>query len=273
VPALAAVALPAAAAKLRAAGRPAPVAMCILVVLRGFHAEYPLVVASNRDERTDRRAAPPGLWIGARRRLLSPRDRVAGGTWLALDDRGGFAGITNLAGVPPLAGAPSRGHLVHLVLDAADLDAGLAAVRARVAEQPHAGFQLVVSDGERVVVMRHARGACTEYEWLEPVLVVTNEHGPGALLPRGLSAATAPSLGIDARFDALAAMLRDRGGDGHHAICKRGDGYGTVSSSLLAVPAGDPRQLRWRYAPGPPDVTDYRNYGNLGRRLLPDIDD
>jgi hypothetical protein len=39
---------------------------------------------------------------------------------------------------------------------------------------------------------------------------------------------------------------------------------------LLAVPAGDPGQLVWRYAAGPPDVTEFRNYGNLGRRLLPE---
>jgi len=51
---------------------------------------------------------------------------------------------------------------------------------------------------------------------------------------------------------------------------QRGDGYGTVSSSLIAVPAQDPLALVWRYAAGPPDVTDYKNYGNLGRRLLAD---
>jgi len=55
-------------------------------------------------------------------------------------------------------------------------------------------------------------------------------------------------------------------------VCKHGASYATVSSSLIAVPLGDPTQLRWRYAAGPPDVTDYRNYGNLGRRLLPDTD-
>jgi len=247
--------------------------MCILIVLRGFHAGYPLLVAGNRDERTDRKAAPPGLWIGSRRRLLSPRDRSAGGTWLAVDDRGHFAGITNIAGVPLVPDAPSRGHLVHLVLDARDLDDGLAAVRARVREHDHSGFQLVASDGERIVIVRHARGQLDEIRWTDDVLVLTNEHGPGELQPRGLAAALASGLEVERRLDALARVLRDRGGDGHHAICKRGDTYGTVSSSLLAVPAGDPLRLVWRYAPGPPDVTDYRNYGNLGRRLLPDPDD
>ena len=29
----------------------------------------------------------------------------------------------------------------------------------------------------------------------------------------------------------------------------------------------DVTALTWRYAPGPPDVTDYRSYGNLAARL------
>jgi hypothetical protein len=244
--------------------------MCILIVLRGFASEFPLLVAANRDERLDRKAAPPGLWVGTTRRLLSPRDRVAGGTWLAVDDRGRFAGITNLAGVPNVPDAPSRGHLPHLVLDEPDLDAGLARVQRRVREHAHSGFQLVVADRRRLLVVRHARGALDVTEWGEPVLVLTNEHAPGVLHPRGLNAALAPHASPERRLDALATVLRDRGGDGQHAITKRGDGYGTVSSSLLAIPADDLEQLVWRYAPGPPDVTGYRNYGNLARRLLPD---
>lgn len=246
--------------------------MCLLVVLRGFHADHPIVVAANRDERRDRRAAPPGLWVGERRRLLSPRDRQAGGTWLAIDDRGRFAGITNLAGVPPVPDAPSRGHLPHLALDQGDLDAGVQAVVAKVREHAHAGFQLVLCDGKRTLVVRHARGVVQTIEWLEPVLVVSNEHEPGQLLLRAQAAASAPALALPARLDALATLLRDRGGDGHHPACKHGDVYGTVSSSLLAVPAGDPGELVWRFAAGPPDVTEYRNYGNLGRRLLPECE-
>ncbi len=247
--------------------------MCILIVMRGFHAEHPLVLAGNRDERTDRKSAPPGLWHGQRRRILSPRDRQAGGTWLAIDDRSAFAGITNLAGVPPVPEAPSRGHLVHAVLDHGDLDAGIAVVSARVREHQYSGFQLVAGDRNRLVVMRHANGHVDVIDWLEPVLVVTNEHGPGQLQPRGLAAASMPALALPQRLTALAQVLRDRGGDGQHAICKHGANYGTVSSSLVAVPAGDPQKLVWSYAPGPPDTTEYRNYGNLGRHLLPSATD
>jgi hypothetical protein len=246
--------------------------MCILIVLRGRHAEHPLVVAGNRDERTDRPASPPGLWVGAARRVLSPRDRRAGGTWLGVNDRGVVAGLTNVAGSPPVPDAPSRGHLVHLALDAADVEAGLAAVVRRVEETQHAAFQLVVADARATVVLRHVGGRLQRIDWSDSTLVVTNEHGPGELAPRGLAAAHAPSLPLERRLDALAAVLRDRGGDGHHAVCKRTIGYGTVSSSLLAVPRDPARGLVWRYAAGAPDDMPYKDYGNLGRRLLPEPD-
>ncbi len=247
-----------------------PLDMCILIVLRGLHREHPLVVGGNRDERTDRPSSPPGLWVGQHNRVLSPRDRLAGGTWLAVDPHGRVAGITNLAAVPPVPESPSRGHLPHLALDQPTLDAAIVAVRDRVAAQPHSGFQLVLADAARTVVLRNTGSGLTVLEWTSPVLVLTNEHAPGDLSPRGLAPALAPTLELARRLDLLANVLQDRGGGGHHAICKRGDGYGTVSSSLLAVPAGDPRALIWRYSAGAPDVTAYRDYGNLGRRLLPE---
>jgi hypothetical protein len=241
----------------------------MLIVLRGLHDDYPIVVAGNRDERTDRAASPPGLWVGERHRMLSPRDRRAGGTWMAVDQHLRFAGLTNVAGEPPVPEAPSRGHLPHLALDEPDLDAAVLAVSRRIADQPHSAFQLVLCDGVRTVVLRHARGHLDLVEWTAPALVVTNEHPPGALSLRGLPAAVAPALEVEQRLDALATLLRDPGGEGHHMVLKRGQGYGTVSSSLLAIPARDPTRLVWRFAPGPPDVTPYRNYGNLGRRLVP----
>ncbi|HLQ39131.1 MAG TPA: hypothetical protein VK348_15080, partial [Planctomycetota bacterium] len=132
---------------------------------------------------------------------------------------------------------------------------------------------LVLCDGRSTVVLRHAGGMVTESDWREPVLVVSNEHAPGRLRLPGLPDAAA--LPRDARelLQCLRPLLLDEGGAGRHPVLKRGDLYGTVSSSLLAVPpAGMPQRLLWLYASGAPDVTPYRDYGNLGKRLLP-VDD
>lgn len=242
--------------------------MCLLIVLRGLHQDHPILVASNRDERLDRRSSPPGLWVGRHRRLLSPRDHRAGGSWIAVSDAGSFAGITNIAGAPPPADAPSRGHLVHLALDQRDLQAGIEAVKVAAGGAAYGGFQLVLADAGRMVVVRHVAGRIEVVEHRDTLLVISNEHRPGELSLTGLPAVVRPLATAAQQLEALRPLLLDAGGDGRHAVLKRRDGYGTVSSSLIAVPASDPRRLLWRYAPGPPDQVAYRDYSNLGRRLV-----
>lgn len=244
--------------------------MCLLIVLRGFHATHPVLVAANRDERRDRKAGPPGLWIGERHRVLSPRDRQAGGTWIGVNDRSAFAGLTNVKGAPVPPGAPTRGNLPHVALDQDDLDAATAAIATEVTARAYGGFQLVLADSRHTRILRHESGHLAVLDWPDPVLVVSNEHRPGELslplLPRALGTFAQPA----AQLEALRPVLLDPGGDGRHAVLKHGSIYGTISSSLIAIPAHDPDDLTWLYAAGSPDTAPYRNYGNLGRRLLPE---
>src|SRR5688572_16621251 len=127
--------------------------MCLLIVLQGLDPDFPIFVASNRDEQRERKASPPGLWVGERHRVLSPRDRRAGGTWLGVNDRGMFAGLTNLAGVPAGVLPTTRGTLPHLALDQDDLDSAVAAVAQVTAAREHNAFQLVLADGTRARVL------------------------------------------------------------------------------------------------------------------------
>ena len=241
--------------------------MCLLIVLRGFHEDYPILVASNRDEDRERKASPPGLQVGEQRRIISPRDRRSSGTWLAVNDRGMFAGLTNIAGAPDRQAAPSRGNLPHIALDCDDLDAAVAAVHAAL-NQPYSPFQLILCDGVRTVVVRCEDREIQEFAWEESVLVTSNEHRVGTLSLRGLDRLLGPMQSADRRLELLRPLLLDKGGMGRHRVLKTGGSYGTVSSSLIGIHRDDPRQLIWRYAPGPPDQTSYRNYGNLGRRLI-----
>ena len=241
--------------------------MCLLILLAGIDPDWPVIVAGNRDEERDRPSAPPGLFVGERLRILSPRDRRAGGTWLAVGERGVVAGITNLADAPVGAGMRSRGDLPHLAVDQDDVPAAVAAVRAAVAGAPFNGFQLVISDGidSRVLVQRG--GDVQEHALAGGTLVVSNEHQIGELTLPGLDAACAAGLSIDDRLAALRPLLLDAGERSGHRVLKRGGHYGTVSSSLIAVPAGDVRSLRWLFAAGQPDEVPFRDYGNLARRL------
>jgi uncharacterized protein with NRDE domain len=244
--------------------------MCLLIVLRGRFASHPVLVAGNRDERRDRKASPPGLFVGRGRRLLSPRDRVAGGTWLAVRADGLFAGLTNRKGAPVPEGAATRGVLPHEALDAGSLDDGVSRVQQAVAERPYAGFHLVLADAARIVVLSHAAGQVEVRPWHEDHVVLSNEHEPGALSWPRLEQALQPRPSPHEQLAALEQVLLQDEDAGGHRVLKRGGEYGTVSSSLIALPAADPLQLVWRYAQGQPDLVGYSDYGNLGRRLRDD---
>ncbi|MGA1524500.1 MAG: NRDE family protein [Planctomycetota bacterium] len=244
--------------------------MCLLITLVGVDPGHPIVVASNRDERRDRPSAPPGLFVGQKRRILSPRDREAGGTWIGVNDRGLFVGLTNLVGASrDLEGAPSRGRLPHLALDEDGVDAAADVVAAAAASARYRGFQLLVTDGRRARVLTHeAGGQIEDRVFGAGAIVLSNEHRPGTLHLPGLAAACAADLALDARWAALRAVLRDEGQVSGHRVLKRGGSYGTVSSSLIAVQPAEIRALVWDYAAGPPDEAPYRGYGNLARRLV-----
>ena len=55
----------------------------------------PLIVAANRDERLDRPAIPMTVLRPSDPRILGGQDLLAGGTWLAVNEHGVVAGLTN----------------------------------------------------------------------------------------------------------------------------------------------------------------------------------
>jgi len=91
--------------------------MCLIAIAYHAHERYPLIVAANRDEFTDRPARPLHFWDDAPE-ILAGRDLKAGGTWMGVTSEGRFAAITNHRDLrrPPKAG-PSRGLLVKQVLE------------------------------------------------------------------------------------------------------------------------------------------------------------
>jgi uncharacterized protein with NRDE domain len=69
--------------------------MCLLVVVSRLDPEAPLVVGANRDERLVRPATAVTVLAASHPRILGGRDEEAGGTWLAVNEHGVVAGLTN----------------------------------------------------------------------------------------------------------------------------------------------------------------------------------
>ena len=109
--------------------------------------DAPLIVAANRDERTDRPAVAMTL---LRRKQVSPRvlgadrDELAGGTWLAVNEYGVIAGLTNQPSATGRDPAKrSRGELPLAFTGYADaaraVDAVCASIDPGLPIQPNAG--------------------------------------------------------------------------------------------------------------------------------------
>ena len=70
-------------------------AVCLLIALSGVVPGVPLLIAANRDEMYQRPADPITVLRAAQPRILGGRDELAGGTWLAVNEHGVVAGLTN----------------------------------------------------------------------------------------------------------------------------------------------------------------------------------
>jgi uncharacterized protein with NRDE domain len=86
--------------------------MCLIVLARDAHPDFPLLVAANRDEFHQRPSAPIHFWDDEPQ-ILAGRDLRGGGSWLGITRSGRFAAVTNFRepGARDQA-APSRGLLV-----------------------------------------------------------------------------------------------------------------------------------------------------------------
>lgn len=120
--------------------------MCLIAMAWGVSPDYPLVIASNRDEFYARPTAALAHWrTDTGQHITSGRDLQSGGTWMGFAPNGRFAMLTNVRN--PLAAVPSparsRGELVVAWL-ASTLGADAWMAQRDLAA--YAEFNLVVGD-------------------------------------------------------------------------------------------------------------------------------
>jgi hypothetical protein len=240
--------------------------MCTLVLLRRPGHDWPLILAANRDEMLARPWAAPARHWPERPHVVAGRDLEANGTWLGLADKGIVAGVLNRPGaLGPAPGKASRGTLVLDALDHADAAeaaraiAGLDAARYRP-------FNLVIADAEpggggggaggggaaRPAAIADGLSMITAHDLNDATSARIRRH-----LPRFRAApAPDPGRGDWRDWQRLLAEV-DGGADGPRAAMTLAPmgGFGTVSSSLIALPAGGASAgtARWLFAAGRPD--------------------
>jgi len=119
--------------------------MCLILFAFQHHPDYPLIVTANRDETYTRPTAAAHLWPDAGG-ILGGRDLQAQGTWLAINQSGRFAAVTNVRE----AGAPGRELLSRGELTTTFLSSGDSAMDCLLdlqqRQQQFAGFNLLAGD-------------------------------------------------------------------------------------------------------------------------------
>jgi len=244
--------------------------MCLLVVVSRLIPGWPLVVAANRDERYERPSAGVASLRPRPPRTIGGRDLRAGGTWLAVNEHGVVAGLTNRPapqGLP--AGKRSRGEIP------------LALTEASSARTAVADFAAASPPGEfnPCWVLVGDRNALYYIDLTQPQRVEPRELGPGIHVlenkPFGEPSAKVQrvaamldglgALGVDEVVERLRQVLRDHTltltgveGDAEaqrlvqvSSCCVHTEDYGTRSAMLIRTPSSPAEPPQVWAADGP----------------------
>ena len=242
--------------------------MCTVVILRRPGHDWPLILAANRDEMTDRPWRAPGRHWSDRAEVVAGQDTLAGGAWLGLNDWGVVAGVLNRPGsLGPDPALRSRGELPLDALEHAEA-AVAAAAMAAIEQTSYRSFNLVIADAAQAFWIKSdgGGGAVSAAAIPEGVSMITAHDMNDLASPRirrflprfEAAAAPDPECGDWAEWQALMGE-----GGGKHAEESMSfvteTGFATVSSSLIALPAPGRMDVKpkWLFAPGRPDKTDY----------------
>ncbi len=243
---------------------PELVAVCTLTLAWQLFEDTPIAVAANRDEAIEREAEPPARFH-EEPLVVAPRDVAAGGTWIGVNEYGLVAGLTNKWGSHGETVDRSRGLLVADVLTAQSVADALDLLTTETTTRTYQGFYLVVADpndavcyvwdGDRSVIEFepgvHVVGNATVDDTADIPATRSDVARTQVRNTRRVRAALQPTDG-----ESASAWLERAGkvlGDHEYGVCLHGDGFGTRSSSLLAV--GEPTS--YQYADGPPCRTAY----------------
>ncbi len=229
-----------------------------------------MLLAANRDEDPARPSEPP-LLLHRSPPIAGGRDRLAGGTWLALRGREAAIAMLNrhpIQGEPPDPGRRSRGLLALEVAATAGEPLAASALeraRAALAESRYARFSLVFASVAACWVLGHDGRAEAAVEGIGPgwhVLTHTrldDPDEPRAAWLRGRRAGCARRARAAAAARVTELMSRHAGG-GVPAVCIHAGGIVTVSSARVWLGAGG---FRYGHAEGRPCAAPFDDYSHL----------
>lgn len=241
-------------------------AMCTVVISRTPGAPWPLILAANRDEMAGRPWRPPARHWDEHPHVVAGIDEEAGGTWMGLNDDGLVACILNRPGsLGPQAGKRSRGELPLEALSHAEAREAAEAL-SHLDARAYRSFNLVIADALDAYWVRSDGEARVEAHPIAEGVSMVTAHDLNDLtaariaahLPGFRAAPTPdPDTGDWHTWKTLLSARSDEkiGGERVGMTVGDGTGFGTVCSSLVALPG--PARFGetpiWLFAAGAPD--------------------
>lgn len=235
------------------------------------------MVAANRDELLDRPALSTTVLREHGPRVLGGRDLLANGTWLAINEHGVFAGLTNRPTLVRDAAKRSRGELPLALTQHASAEEAVRAFTLKPREFSPAW--LFVGDRERLFLVDMTATAGHEerariVELSPGIHILENRaYGVQSAKVRRVNAALARALHIEhgALVPSLVDVLRDHvvpdGDDDSgvagfarpkptEAACVHAGPYGTRSACVIVTPQERALAPRVWSSDGPPCTND-----------------
>ena len=212
--------------------------VCLLIALFGVVPDVPLLIAANRDEMYQRPADPITVLHPTQPRILGGRDELAGGTWLAVNEYGVVAGLTNQPTGARDPAKRSRGELPLAFAAYPDARTAVTEVCARLDPADYNPCWMLVGDRHALFSVEVSGGHRAAVEELPPGRYVLGNaplRQPSARLQRvaGLVAAL-DGAGLDQ--SALDGAGLDQSALDHSALDRLGlDEAGRVEAGLAAV--------------------------------------
>jgi uncharacterized protein with NRDE domain len=245
--------------------------MCTLAILRRPTHEWPLLIGANRDEMINRPALPPGRHWPDRPEVVAGLDQLAGGSWLGINDWGVAAAVLNRHGsLGPAPGQRSRGELVLEALDHADAVSAADAL-SHLDPAAYRTFNLIVADNRDAFWLRHSGADDIEARPVKEGLSLiaagdfddfVTPRLAFALIPFSAAAAPDPDGTWSSWEDLLSDDQPPAGAVPDAALRFRTPGgFATVSSALIALPAGPSAQRAavFRFAQWLPKPAPWRD--------------
>ncbi len=245
--------------------------MCTLVIHRAPGAPWPTLIAANRDEMSARPWRPPARHWDDHPHVIAGMDEEAGGTWMGVNDDGLVAAVLNRPGsLGPAAGKRSRGELPLEALSHSEAKQAAEAL-AHLDGRAYRSFNLVIADALDAFWLRSTGDTATiEASIIAPgtSMITANDMNDRSsmrisrYLPMFKAAEVPDPDNND--WSAWSSLLASRTSDdedsGRGAMTVgSGMGFGTVCSSMIALPGPDRfgEKPKWLFAEGPPDQAPF----------------